>query len=136
MELAALEKALSEIISAGATLVAISPQMVHFARKAVKENKLSFDVLCDPGNRVARQFGLVFSLPEDLRGLYKGFGVDLEKFNGDDSWTLPIPARLVVDQTGTVRSVQAHPDYTVRPDPLETVEVLKSISQPKPICAC
>ena len=36
---------------------------------------------------------LVFTLPEDLRGVYRAFGIDLPLLNGDDSWTLPLPAR-------------------------------------------
>lgn len=136
MELAALEEALPEITAAGATLVAISPQMIQFARKSVKDSKLSFNVLCDTKNRVAKQFGLVFRLPDDLRKLYRSFGIDLERFNGDDSWTLPMPARFILDQTSTILSAEANPDYTVRPEPEETIKVLKSLSAQRPACCC
>ncbi len=76
---------------------------------------------------MARQFGLVFELPEDLREVYRGFGGDLPKFNGDDSWTLPMPARYVVDQEGVIRAADVNADYTVRPDPSETLEQLKRL---------
>lgn len=115
--------------------MAISPQMVRYAQKTVKDNQLSFDVLSDPGNRVAGQFGLVFKFPDDLRNLYKDFGMDLEKFNGDDSWTLPMPGRFVVGQSSTIWCVEVDPDYTVRPDPLGTVKMLKSVLSQKTICS-
>ena len=81
----------------------------------------------DRGNAVARTFGLVFTLPVDLREVYRGFGIDLEKANGDASWTLPMPARYVVDQTGTIRSADVDPDYTRRTEPTDTVDMLGRI---------
>ena len=116
-----------EIQKESATLVAISPMREPYLRQMAEKNHLSFDLLRDPGNAVAGKFGLVFSLPQDLRDLYKTFGIDLARFNGDDSWTLPMPGRFVIDQKGIVRSADINPDYTVRPDPAETIEVLKSL---------
>ena len=68
-----------------------------------------------------------FTLPEDLRGVYRGFGIDLEKANGDASWTLPMPARYVVDQTGTIGSADVDPDYTRRSEPMDTVGTLRAL---------
>jgi len=90
----------------------------------VKKHNLTFPVLGDPGNRVATAFGLVFTLPEELRKLYTSFGIDVPRFNGDDSWTLPLPARFVIDGSGTVTDAEAHPDYTQRPDPEGIVDLL------------
>jgi peroxiredoxin len=84
-------------------------------------------VLRDRGNEVARTFGLVFTLPEDLRTIYLGLGIDLPKANGDDSWTLPMPARYVVDRTGTIRAADVDPDYTRRTEPAETVAALRAL---------
>ena len=64
---------------------------------------------------------------EDLREVYRGFGIDLEKANGDASWTLPMPARYVVDQTGTIRSADVDPDYTRRTEPKDTVGMLRAL---------
>jgi hypothetical protein len=50
--------------------------------------------------------------------------VDLPRANGDDSWTLPVPARFVIDRGGVIQAVDADPDYTRRPEPVQTVEVL------------
>ena len=38
-----------------------------------------------------------------------------------------MPGRSVIDATGIVRAASADPDYTVRPDPAETVAVLQSL---------
>ncbi|MFZ0945817.1 MAG: peroxiredoxin-like family protein [Syntrophobacteraceae bacterium] len=128
MELAALEKALPDITSLGGSLVAISPQLEAFNRKFAKEKGWTLQVLSDPGNRVAAEFNLVFQLPEDLREVYLGFGVDLEKFNGDESWTLPMPARFVIDRSGIIRSADVSADYTVRSEPSDTIKALRSLA--------
>ena len=127
MELEALQQSLAEIRAAGANVVAVSPQREAYLRQMADKNHLEFDLLRDEGNVVAEQFGLVFSLPADLREVYTTFGVDLARFNGDDSWTLPMPGRFVIDQRGIIRHVDVDPDYTIRPDPAETVAVLKSL---------
>ena len=50
----------------------------------MEEKKITFELLGDPGNQVAEKFGLVYKVPEDLKQIYLQFGIDLEKYNGDD----------------------------------------------------
>jgi peroxiredoxin len=127
MELEALNAVRSDIESLGATLVAVTPQHPEFSRAMQAEKNLSIEMLSDPGNRVAAAYGLRHQLPDDLSALYAGFGIDLPKFNGDETWTLPMPARLIIDTEGIVRYAEVSPDYTVRPEPEDTVAVLKTI---------
>lgn len=90
---------------------------------------MTLHLLSDPGNRAARKFNLVYQLPEELRKVYLSFGVDLKKFNGDESWTLPMPARFVIDRSGIIRSADVNADYTIRPEPEDTIKVLKCLTQ-------
>ncbi len=110
-------------------MLAVSPQEKMYSRELIKEKQFSFELLSDTGNKVAKTFGLVYTLPDDLRQLYVKFGIDLEKYNGDETWTLPIPARYLIDQKGIIRYVKADPDYTVRPEPEDTLTALKEITQ-------
>ncbi len=112
----------------GATLVAISPQLQKHSQAIVQERGLTFDVLADPGNRVAGEFGLVFELPEDMRAQYRSLGFDLETYNGDGSWTLPLPARYIISRDAIIRDAATAPDYTVRPDPTETLGALRKLT--------
>jgi peroxiredoxin len=118
-----------EITALGATLVAISPQLPEHNRELIRHRQLTFEILSDRGNEVAARFGLRFALPDYLRRLYATFPLDLEKFNGDPSWTLPMPARFVIDRTGTIRAAQSDPDYTRRPEPADTLEALRALSR-------
>ena len=81
----------------------------------------------DHGNRVAEAYGLAFTLPDELRAIYLTFAIDLAQGNGDGSWRLPMPARFVIDRQGIIRSVDADPDYTRRPEPARTVETLRRL---------
>ena len=83
--------------------------------------------MSDPGNAYSRQLGLVHGFPDDLKAVYESFNLVLPNFNGDDSWELPIPARLVVDGDGVIRDLQADPDYKVRPEPEATIQVLERL---------
>jgi peroxiredoxin len=105
----------------------ISPQVAKLSREGENQPPLPFLLLRDPGNKVAALYGLVYRLPEDLKQIYLKLGIDLAKANGDDSWTLPMPARFVIDHGGTIHQADADPDYTHRPEPARTIEILKSL---------
>ena len=127
MDLQAIEAAAAEIRALGASLVAISPQTAPNRRKSERENALSFPILSDHGNAVANAFGLRFRLPDELIAVYKGFGNDLAIGNGEDSWTLPMPARYVIGTDGVIAYAEVNPDYTRRPDPGELLPVLRRL---------
>ncbi len=109
-------------------MLAVSPQQAEPLETLRAQRRLTFPVLVDTGNRVAEQFGIRSVLPDDLREVYLSFGVDLPQANGDSSWSLPMPARYVTDESGVIHSVAADPDYTVRPEPEETLATLDAIS--------
>ena len=60
----------------GATLVAISPETPDYSLSTKEKNELDFYVLSDVGNNVARQFDLVFDMPDYLIDIYKASGVN------------------------------------------------------------
>jgi peroxiredoxin len=98
-----------------------------FSRKIVVDMELALDILFDPGNQVAARYGVRWFLPEDLREIYQKFGIDLAMTNGEDSWSLPFPACIIIDSEGVVRNVRVNPDYTRRPEPEETLDHLRKI---------
>jgi peroxiredoxin len=123
-QLEAMNQLLPQIEQAGASLVGISPQTVQQSFFMVDQHKLRFPLLSDAGNRVARQFGLIYRVPEKQQAIYRRAFVNLPFANGDESWELPIPAAFIVDRDGTILYASADEDYTHRPEPQEILSYL------------
>ncbi len=115
-----------EIVATGASLVAVSPHTEKQAFFMRDQHKLTFPLLVDAQNELARKFGLVYRVPEEQQGLYRSTFVNLPFANGDSSWELPIPAIFVIDRDGTIVFASANEDYTDRPEPLEILSVLEN----------
>lgn len=117
LQLRAYQSVLPEIHRLGAELVAISPQTPDFALSDADQKGLTFPVLSDPRNTVARAYGLVFTLSDALRRLQEGFGNPLPRFNGDTSWELPLPGTFILDPGGRVRLAHVEVNYMQRLEP-------------------
>ncbi len=126
LELRALQRIWPEIRSHGASLLAIAPERPEKVQESVESKGLEFPLLSDRGNHVAKEFGLVFSLDEALRPIYKAFGFDIPDYNGDQSYELPMPATYIVDTDGRIIWSFVDEDYTKRAEPEEILSVLKS----------
>jgi peroxiredoxin len=113
-----------EIQKRGALLVAISPQKVQHSDFTATQHALPFPVLSDAGNEVARQFGLVYQVPDYLQEHYQRIFVNLPNANGDSTWTLPMPAVYVLDRDGKVLFAEAQADFRRRTEPSDILQVL------------
>ncbi len=128
IELRGLQRVLPEIKKLGASLVAISPQLPDNSLTTEEKNHLEFPVLSDVGNVVARRFGIVFTLPDDLLDAYETFRHALRETNGEEGATeLPIPATFVLDRTGVIRLAFVDEDYTRRLDPELILDKLREL---------
>jgi peroxiredoxin len=127
IQLRAYQAILPEITSLGASLVAISPQLPDGSLSTSAANALTFDVLSDVGNVVARRFGLVWSLPEELRAALRSNNKALPGVNGDDSWELPVPATYVVARDGRVVLAAVEVDYRKRQEPEAILAALQAL---------
>lgn len=107
--------------------MAISPQLPDQSLSLTEKENLEFEVLSDTGNAVAKNFGLVFTLPEELQKIYRQFGIDLEKSNGVASFELPIPATYIINRNGVIQYAFINANYTERLEPSEIVEILKGM---------
>ena len=127
LELRAYQAVLPEIKAAGATLVAITPELDDASLSTSEKNELEFEVLTDANSDYARELGLVFTLPERLRPIYESFGINVEEHNGEGQFDLPLAATFVVDVDGSIARAFVDADYTLRAEPSDVVEVLRSL---------
>jgi peroxiredoxin len=127
LELNALQQRLPEITAAGGQLIAISPQVPDKSADQVSSSRLTFEVLSDVGNKLAKQCGLVFTLPESLRPIYDAWQLDIPGHNADDSFELPMPATYIIGTDGIIHYAFVDMDYTKRLEPDIIIEQLKSL---------
>ncbi|RON57886.1 peroxiredoxin-like family protein [Pseudomonas frederiksbergensis] len=126
-DLQAMEEARHSIEALGATLVAVSQQTAANSRKSRRDNKLGFPILGDKGGDLAAAFGVRWNVPDYLQPIHKAVGADISVFNGEDSWTLPMPARYVIGQDGIIQYAEVNADYTLRPEPSEVLPTLERL---------
>jgi len=127
LELKALQDVHAEIRALGASLVAISPQLPDESLSDSEKIQLEFEVLSDVNSVVSDQYGLTFSLAEELRPIYKNWGADVATVNDDPDWKLPLPATYVISQDGRIVHAFTDEDYTARMEPDEVLESLRKL---------
>ena len=128
MELEALKEIVPDVAALGGRIVTLTPELERYTRMLHRKLNLTFDILTDLHQKTAEQFGLVFVLPDYLRELYKSFGSTLDRFNDESEYRLPMPARYVIDKAGIIRGADVNADYTIRPEPSETVKLLRTLT--------
>ena len=136
-QLYAYQQILPEFQDLGAELVAISPEKPSNAQDTAVKNELTFDVLSDENNKVARMYDLIWTVPEEKREGFSEWlkgatGQSLAEFNGVDNYELPIPATFVIAQDKTVVYVFRDEDYKQRAKNEDIIQALENIAEHTP----
>lgn len=122
----ALQEKLPEFKQEGATLLALTPELPDNSLSTSEKNNLEFTVLSDVGNTIAKEYGVVYSLTEDVASIYNaGFG--LNKVNGDSSNELPLAATYVINSDGVISYAFLDADYTQRAEPSKILSALQKL---------
>jgi len=125
LELKAYQDLLPQIVAAGASLVAISPEKPDDTVSTAEKNALTFEVLSDVGQKVGRAFGLVYEFTEELKSAYRGFNLDIPARNGTPGeWALPVSATYIIGRDGSIIYAYTDVDYRDRADPRDVLAVL------------
>ncbi|MDO7138580.1 peroxiredoxin-like family protein [Algibacter lectus] len=121
-----LQEHLPEFKKAGATLLALTPELPDNSLNTSEKNNLEFTVLSDIGNTVGKTYGVVFELTKEVASIYQeGFG--LNQKNGDDSNELPLAATYVIDKKGVIQYAFLDADYKERAESKEIVSALNKL---------
>lgn len=108
-------------------MVVLSAEKNEVSRSLATKQNITYPIVHDVDLTIAKSFGIAFALPDDLKGIYQGFGIDLPMNSGMTTWELPMPARFVVDQQGIIRAADVDPDYTIRPEATATLATVKGL---------
>lgn len=128
--LADLQTVEADFVRLGVPILAISPDRPEKLRITAGKEQLSYRLLSDSEMTAARQLGLAFRLDDATVAKYRdSYKIDIEADSGHDHHLLPVPAAILVDRKGIVRFVHADPDYKVRIDAKELLQVAKQLVQ-------
>ena len=123
-----LQKYLQDFKDAGSSLIALTPELPDNSLSTREKNNLQFEVLSDIDNIVAKKYGIVFKLTEDVASTYKQ-SFDLESYNGNDSNELPLEATYVIDSEGIIHYAFLDAEYRNRAEPGDILIALKALKQ-------
>ncbi len=121
-----LARAYPDIVAAGGDVVSIVPETARFAQALQAARGVPFRVLTDLDLGYALSLGLVFWVGEPIMTAYRGFGIDLARFQGNNGWLLPIPATIVVGRDGRIRARFVDPDFRHR---MGMEEVMRAVRE-------
>jgi peroxiredoxin len=110
----------------GISLIAVSPQTPDGSLSTRELKELTFTVLSDPGNQIARQLGILTAPSDGARAAQLQLGLDLTQVNADGTTGLPMPTVIIADAVGVIRWIDVHRDYTTRTEP---GQILQAITQ-------
>ncbi|MCX2709561.1 MULTISPECIES: peroxiredoxin-like family protein [Pseudomonas] len=112
----------SDLAASGATLVAVSAQSRAATLKTRESLGVRYQLLSDPGNQLARQYGIVFELEPELEAVYRALGADLKALNDCDDLSLPMASAFIIGQDGRIRHAFVNVDYSERAEPQALIE--------------
>jgi peroxiredoxin len=131
VQLRAYQQLLPELAQHGATLVAISPQTPDLTSLTASEKQLSFPVLSDVGNVVARQYGLAYEVGAEVADTLRSVGIDLAAYNGTADDELPLTATFVIGTDGLIKWSWVEANFKHRADPTEILDALAQLATPQ-----
>lgn len=113
---AGLREIEQKIAALGGSLAVIAPETREFSLSLKGESGAGFPVLCDIDNGYALSLNLVIHVGEEMSRLIADAGWDVPRYNGNESWMMPVPAAFVVGRDGVIAARHVDPDYRRRMD--------------------
>ena len=116
------------LLQRGVTLVAVTPQIPPRAQEIARRHGLSFPVLTDPGNRLARSLDIVFEPTEAEKAASLAKGSFIGDTTGTGTWELPMPAVVLIDRERKVHFADISPDWLIRSEAgpvLDAVDIMQ-----------
>lgn len=124
-----LQRRIGEFRALGAELVAVSVEPPDRSLKVVVDNKLDFTVLSDPELATAREFGIVYEVPQVVNDAVIELGFDIAEYNRAEKAELPLSATYVVSRSGRIEYAFLEIDYKKRADPDDILTALKRLAE-------
>jgi len=127
LELQAYQEILPEFKKAGIQFISFAPDQYREINKTRKKFNLTFPMYSDRNNELSKKLNLAFKVDKDTLDIYKGFGIDLQAYQNNKEYMLPMPGVYIIDTKGVIREIFVDPDYTKRAEPSEVLKKAKAL---------
>ena len=128
MQLTYYQKHYEAISKAGAMLVGVAPENKTMGVETKEDNEISFELLTDPNNTVAKKYNLVYKVKPTLYSLIDQ-RFELKDYYGEKNGELPLTILYVIDKKGVIRYAFIDEDFSKRAEPKEFLETLKRLKE-------
>lgn len=119
-----LQDSLQLLTAKGAYVVGVTPETGENIGKTIEKTHASFSMVHDEGYKIMKAYDVDYKVADPLYAKLKGYGIDLEKGNGNTDHILPVPATYIINQSGKITFVQFDKDYTKRPSVRQILQAL------------
>jgi peroxiredoxin len=126
LELRDLAAAHGRISALGARIVSIMPDRAQYTVNYVRKSDLPFPVLSDIDLGYSMSLGLVFWVGDEVERLYKSVGIDLDQYQGNGGFFLPMAAKFIVGRDGLIKERQVNLEFRERMEPAAIISALET----------
>ena len=128
IQLRAMQLSLNDIENAGARLVVLTPELPKKAMQTAEAANIEIVALHDKDNGLAKQYAILFDLPDPIVPIYRD-KLKLPEYNGSDKLQLPLAATYVIDKSGKITYAFLDVDYKKRAEPSDVVAAVKATAK-------
>ncbi len=125
LQLIALQKILSQLKILNATLITLSPQTQDKSLYLSEKHLLDFQILYDKNNTIAKDFGIVYTLSDEVIDTYNKLKVDILEANRNGTNDIPFPATYIVNQNYEIIYAFVDENYRKRCEPKTITSIIK-----------
>lgn len=125
LQLVALQKILSQLKILHATLITLSPQTQDKSLYLSEKYSLDFEILYDKNNSLAKEFGIAYSLTEDVIAVHDKLKIDVLEANRNGTNDLPLPATFIVNKHYEIIYSFVDENYRKRCEPKAIIDAIK-----------
>lgn len=124
-QISRLQDSLQLLTAKGAYVVGVTLETGENINKTIDKTHASFSIIQDKGYTIMKAYGVNYVVDPEMFAKLKGYGIDLEKNNGNSDHVLPVPATYVINRSGKIIYVHFDKDYTKRASVSAILDALK-----------
>lgn len=122
--LKSLQDNLQALTNKGFYVVVVSPEKPEKTKETSNKINANFSIIHDANNRIMKNYKVAFEVTKKNVAKYYGFTKSkIEKYNQENSNSLPVPATYIIGKDQKISFVHYDPDYTTRKDIKEILEM-------------